>query len=265
MGYNVTGGVRGAADGEAGRPAEPGSVTGTTDTLLYSDASNTVEYQGTAQRSSHVADGNDACQRKLLHHRRQPDDGIEHDGDRDADNLDDPGQRVSDDCARAVVQDLGGPSSATNWLSHRGEAPPIAGVGIVLTRTDIGVQIDWNPAASYKWRACTGIGLGDGVNAVAAATYPVLGCVNNSGSTLTVAAIHCYTDNNGSSTLDVKNNAGTSLLAGPITCSNTKTSGGAAGTLGGTTTIATTDAFNFVFISDGTTKSTTWTVDVTLP
>lgn len=120
-------------------------------------------------------------------------------------------------------------------------------------------------ASRYLWRSCTGLGLGDGVNPIPAATYPNLGCVNNSGATLTVTGVHCYSDNNGSSTLDVKNNAGTSFLTGVITCNNTKTSGGAAGTLGGTITLSATDAFNFVFISDGSSKTTTWTVDVTLP
>jgi hypothetical protein len=56
----------------------------------------------------------------------------------------------------------------------------------------------------------------------------------------TVAAIHCYTDNVESSTLDVKNNTGTGLLTSPITCNNTKTGGRSTGKLGGTTTIAMT-------------------------
>lgn len=108
-----------------------------------------------------------------------------------------------------------------------------------------------------------GPGLGDGVNAIAAATYPILGCVNNSGKTWTVTGIRCFTDNAGSSTLDVKNNAGTSLLTGAVTCNATKTSGGAAGTQSATTTIASTDGLNFTFVADGTSKTTTWTVAFT--
>jgi hypothetical protein len=111
--------------------------------------------------------------------------------------------------------------------------------------------------------ACGGIGLGDGVNAISAATYPMLGCVNNSGKTWTIVAIHCY-NKEGSSTLDVKNNASTSFFAsGPVTCNNTKTSGGATASLGSTTTLATTNALNFTFVADGTTTTTTWTVDFT--
>jgi hypothetical protein len=118
-------------------------------------------------------------------------------------------------------------------------------------------------AATYRWRSCQG-GLGDGVNAITAATYPFLACVNNSGATMTVTAIHFYCDA-GASTLDVKNNAGTSLLTGAVTCSTTKTSGGAAGTQSGTTTIATTDGFNVSIVADGTSKTVSYTVDVTLP
>lgn len=117
------------------------------------------------------------------------------------------------------------------------------------------------PTQYTKLRCSTG--LGDGLNAMTAGTYVMLSCVNDSGVTWTVTAIHCYTDNAGTSTLDVKNNAGTSFLTGAVTCNATKTSGGAAGTASATTTLANTDAFNFTFVADGTSKTTTWTISLT--
>ena len=117
------------------------------------------------------------------------------------------------------------------------------------------------PAQYAKLRCSTG--LGDGLNAMTAGTYLMLSCVNDSGVTWTVTGIHCFTDNAGSSTLDVKNNAGTSFLTGAVTCNATKTSGGASGTQSGTTTLANTDAFNFTFVADGTSKTTTWTISLT--
>jgi hypothetical protein len=86
--------------------------------------------------------------------------------------------------------------------------------------------------------------------------------MNDSRVTWTIAAIHCYTDNAGSSTLAATNNAATALLTGHVTCNNTKAGGGAAGTLGSTVTMAPGDAVNFTFISDGASKQTTWTVSL---
>lgn len=128
------------------------------------------------------------------------------------------------------------PNSATNWLAV------------------------CNVQNQYRIRICEG-GLGDGVNAMAAATYPQFDCVNTSGVTWTIVSISCYVDNgSASSTLAAANNAGTDLLTGPVTCNNTKSGGGAAGTLSGTTTLANNDAINFSFVADGTSKTTTWTV-----
>lgn len=115
-------------------------------------------------------------------------------------------------------------------------------------------------AAASGILTCTNAGLGDGANAIAAATYPQYDCVNKSGATRTITGIFCWTDNAGTSTLAAANNAGTALLAGAVTCNNTKTGGGASGTQSGTTTLANGDAINFSFVADGTTKTTTWTV-----
>lgn len=114
----------------------------------------------------------------------------------------------------------------------------------------------------YTKNSCQ-TGLGDGLNAIPAGTYIQFFCVNDSGVTRTITGIHCWTDNAGSSTLAVANNAGTALLTGAVTCNNTKTGGGAAGTQSATVTLASNDAATFTFVADGTTKQTTFTVSAT--
>ena len=116
------------------------------------------------------------------------------------------------------------------------------------------------PTQYTKLRCETGIG--DGLSAIGAGTYLQYFCVNDSGVTWTITGIHCWTDNAGTSTLNAANNAGSGLLSGPVTCNNTKTGGGAAGSQSGTTTLASGDAVNFTFVADGTSKQTTWTVSL---
>lgn len=114
-----------------------------------------------------------------------------------------------------------------------------------------------------KWEACNGKGIGDGLNAIAAGTYLQFACVNDTGVTVTITGIRCWTDNAGTSTLNAANNAATALLTGAVTCNATKASGGAAGTQSGTTTLANGDAISFTFVADGTSKQTNWTVSGT--
>jgi len=116
-------------------------------------------------------------------------------------------------------------------------------------------------AAQYSKFECLP-GLGDGSNAIPIATYTEFSCVNKSGVTWTITGVNCWSDNNGTSNVVLKNNAGTNILTGAITCTNTKSGGGAAGTLS-VTTLANNDALTFTFNSDGTTKTTTWTVSFT--
>ena len=104
-------------------------------------------------------------------------------------------------------------------------------------------------------------GLGDGLNAIPAGTYLQTMCINKTGATITINSLECLTDNNGASTLNATNGAGTALLTGAVTC--TATIPGAAGSQSGTITIASNDAIKFTFIADGTTKQTTWTVKFT--
>jgi len=102
-------------------------------------------------------------------------------------------------------------------------------------------------------------GLGDGLNAITAATYLQTFCYNDSGVTWTLTGIKCFTDNSGTSTLNATNGAGTGLLTGAVTC----TTAFAAGTQSGTTTIAAGDFIKFTFVADGTSKQTTWVVSMT--
>jgi hypothetical protein len=110
-------------------------------------------------------------------------------------------------------------------------------------------------AAKYKLWECQP-GLGDGLNAVPAGTYLQTNCKNNTGVTVTLSAIQCYSDNAGTSTMAVTNGAGTALLTGAVTCSASY----AAGTQSATVTIANGDMLKFSFVSDGATKQTSWNI-----
>lgn len=101
-------------------------------------------------------------------------------------------------------------------------------------------------------------GLGDGLNAIAAGTYLESACFNLYSGTYTITGVRCYTDNNGTSTLNITNGAGTALLTGAITCTNSFP--GATGTQSGTTTIAVSDGIKFTFVSDGASKQTSWNI-----
>lgn len=99
-------------------------------------------------------------------------------------------------------------------------------------------------------RSCQA-GLGDSVNAIEAATYTPILCYNGYSSTMTITSIKCYSDNNGSTTLNVKNGAGTSLLTGVVTCTNSF----ASGTQSATTTIAAADKMTLSVVTDGVSKN----------
>jgi hypothetical protein len=99
-------------------------------------------------------------------------------------------------------------------------------------------------------------GLGDGTNAITAATYLQTTCYNGTGHTVTITGIKCYSDNSGSSTMNVTNGAGTGLLTGAVTCSSSF----ASGTQSGTTTVANGDYLKFTFVADGTSKQTSWVI-----
>jgi hypothetical protein len=76
--------------------------------------------------------------------------------------------------------------------------------------------------------------------------------------TWTISGIKCFTDNSGTSTLNVMDNLSNALLTGPITCSNSF----AAGTQSSTVTILSGGYAEFTFVSDGTSKQSTWLVSM---
>jgi hypothetical protein len=113
-------------------------------------------------------------------------------------------------------------------------------LGAQNTRVNVATQ-----AKGVPWSAQPG--LGDGVNAIAAGSYTIVEYYNNTGQTINISGIRCRSDNSGTSTLNVKNGAGTSFLTGAVTCSPSS----ASGTMSGTTTLAAGDVLQFVFTADG--------------
>jgi hypothetical protein len=112
-------------------------------------------------------------------------------------------------------------------------------------------------AAQYgKWLACDGKGLGDGLNAIAAGTYLESTCKNISGVTVTITGVQCFSDNNGTSTLNAAGNTLGALLTGAITC----TTSYAAGTQSANVALTSNDYIKFTFVADGTSKQTDWVV-----
>ncbi len=103
---------------------------------------------------------------------------------------------------------------------------------------------------------CSGPGLGDGLNAMAAGTYLQTNCYNGTGHTVTITGIYCFTDNGGTSTMNVSDNSSNDLLTGAVTC----TSSYAAGTQSSTTTLASGAWVRFTFVADGTSKQTSWVI-----
>jgi hypothetical protein len=115
-------------------------------------------------------------------------------------------------------------------------------------------------SSQYKTFSCEP-GLGDGTNAITAATYHQTTCYNNSGATWTITAIECYTDNSGSSTIAVADNSSNNLLsASTLTCSATP----ASGTVNSSHyTISNGGWIKFTFVADGATTQTTWIISGT--
>jgi len=112
--------------------------------------------------------------------------------------------------------------------------------------------------AQYKTWSCQA-GLGDGLNAIPAGTYLQNTCYNDSGVTQWVTGIKCYTDNSGTSTMNVSSNGGGALLTGAVTCSTAF----AAGTQGALQAISNGDYLKFTFVADGSSKQTAWVMSGT--
>lgn len=99
-------------------------------------------------------------------------------------------------------------------------------------------------------RSCQA-GMGDGLASIPAGTYRPLLCYNGFSTTMNIASIKCFSDNNGSTTADIQNGAGASILTAPITCGASF----GTGTQSGTTTVAPADWLKLVVIADGTSKN----------
>lgn len=123
------------------------------------------------------------------------------------------------------------------------------------TQANIMGTVYQNGTARLSQTSCQP-GLGDGLNVIPAGTYLETTCFNDTGVNVMVTGVKCYTDNSGTSTLNVTNQAGTAMLTGAITC----TTAFAAGTQSALVTLANGEYMKFTFVSDGVTKQTTWVV-----
>jgi hypothetical protein len=145
--------------------------------------------------------------------------------------------------------------------------------GVVYSRTDAGaagatvyVCANTGVTAVWSWEGpfspVTGpttfqAGAGDGATAGSVVSFTAVRYYyNDTGKTVTVTALKCFTDNAGATTVDIKNAAGTSFLTAPITCSSTI----ASGTQSATVTLAAGDYFTATVSADGTSKQILWVV-----
>ena len=117
-------------------------------------------------------------------------------------------------------------------------------------------RIGGNWGGGRSWLACTGKGLGDGLNAIPAGTYLESTCKNTTGVTVTITGVQCLTDNAGSSTLNAAGNSLGALLTGAITCSSSYV----AGTQSANVALTNGDFIKFTFVADGTSKQSDWIV-----
>jgi hypothetical protein len=136
-------------------------------------------------------------------------------------------------------------------LCTTGQAP----TGVLANGNATGCASTGGPG-TRPWLGCQP-GYGNGATAVPA-TPTVLQstCKNTTGSSVTITGVQCFTNNNGTSTLNVAGNTLGALLTGPITC----TSSFASGTQSANVTLTNGDYLKFTFVPDGTSLQTTWVV-----
>jgi uncharacterized membrane protein len=114
---------------------------------------------------------------------------------------------------------------------------------------------NFGTASQYKQWVCQQ-GIGDGLNAIAAGTYLQSTCWNKTGVTVTITGLSCYTDNNGTSSMNAAGNTLGALLTGPVTC----TTALAPGIQSANILLTNGDYIKFTFVSDTVSKQTTWVV-----
>jgi hypothetical protein len=141
--------------------------------------------------------------------------------------------------------------ASTPSLCTTGQAP----TGVLANGNATGCASIGGPG-TRPWLGCQP-GYGNGATAVPA-TPTVLQstCKNTTGSSVTITGVQCFTNNNGTSTLNVAGNTLGALLTGPITC----TSSFASGTQSANVTLTNGDYLKFTFVPDGTSLQTTWVV-----
>jgi hypothetical protein len=148
--------------------------------------------------------------------------------------------------------------SGSLWYDSSGNphSKPGTGTSIQLMGTTTSVTSSQLPS-QYKILTCQpGLDGPSSSTAIGAGTYTQVSCYNATGVTWTLTSIKCYTDNNGTSALSVTNGAGTALLTGAVTCTNSF----ASGTQSATTTIASGDYVKFSFVADASTKNASFVI-----
>ena len=90
-------------------------------------------------------------------------------------------------------------------LSAPVTSPPLTGILVYDYDAAIPVVVVTMPLSCQA-------GLGDGFNAIPAGTYLQTVCVNQTGKTWNITGVKCYSDNSGTSTMNVTNGANSSLV-----------------------------------------------------
>jgi len=154
-----------------------------------------------------------------------------------------------------TTPNLGTPSAIN--LSNATALPCTAMPSLTGAVTSSSGSCATSAATKYtQWLACDGKGIGDGLNAMAAGTYLMTTCRNTTGVTVTITGLKCFTDNNGTSTLNASGQTLGALLTGAVTC----TTSYASGTQSANVSLTANDYINFTFVADGTSKQTDWVI-----
>ena len=114
--------------------------------------------------------------------------------------------------------------------------------------------------SQYKTWSCQPGGIGDGLNAITAGTYPMVACKNTTGVTVTLSGVSCYSNNAGSTTLTVADYNSSGTLVGTVAAAFTCANPYANGTFGSQTTMSSGDYLLFTMVADGTTKTTSYEI-----
>lgn len=183
-------------------------------------------------------------------------------------NLTDAQADLDMECHKGMTSSV---ANTCRWLGTRLETATFAG----LTTTPLGVLIYCTDcttscgAGSSTGNVCLSLGsgvyngvgkqphicqmnidggsLGGGV--IASADSLVSYCYNAFGSTATITAVRCWSNNSGTTTVNPKITGGSNLLTGALTCSTSWP----LGTLSGTPTLTAGQTFDMVATPDGTT------------